>query len=72
MKLTNKHKVILLQNGMTQADIAKKVGTTQPVISNWLNGQIFPNAENLKKLADVLDLEPQELAEKLCDISNIG
>ena len=72
MKLTNKHKVIVLQNGMTQSDIAKKIGTTQPVISNWLNGVTFPNAENLHKLANVLDLEPKELAEKLCDIADIG
>jgi len=70
MSLDRKIIVMLLQKGKSQQEIATLVGTTQPHVSNWLNGNRFPNAQNLNKLAEVLNITPQELANKLSEIAN--
>ena len=72
MSLDRKKIVMLLQDGKSQQDIARLVGTTQPHVSNWLNGTRFPNSQNLKKLADVLNISTQELAEKLSQIAEMS
>lgn len=38
---------------MTQQDLAAKIGTTRPLISNWERGVNFPEAYNLDKLQEV-------------------
>ena len=53
MSLDRKVIVMLLQNGKSQQEIAVQVGTTQPHVSNWLNGTRFPNSQNLNKLANL-------------------
>lgn len=72
MSLDRKKIVMLLQDGKSQQEIAQQVGTTQPHVSNWLNGTRFPNSQNLKKLADVLNISTQELAEKLSQIAEMS
>ena len=52
--------VSVLQNGLTQKEIAERVGTSQPHISNWLSGITMPNTKNLKKLCEVIDKTPYE------------
>ena len=47
--------VIVLQKGMTQKEIAEKMGVHQPKVSEWLRGLRFPNSKSLIRLADVLD-----------------
>lgn len=71
MSLDRKVIVMLLQNGKSQQEIAVQVGTTQPHVSNWLNGTRFPNSQNLNKLANVLNITPQELAVKLSEIAHM-
>lgn len=39
---------------MTQAQLADAMGVDQAVISRWESGKVGPNAENLKKLKDIL------------------
>ena len=39
-----------LQNGLTQKEIAERVGTSQPHVSSWLSGQRIPSSKNLMKL----------------------
>ena len=63
--------VIMLQKGMTQKEIAEKVGVHQPKVSEWLRGLRMPNSKFLFKLAEVLDEVPIELAMKLKQISEI-
>ena len=72
MSLERKHLVMLLQNGLSQKEIAKRVGTTQPHVSIWMNGIRFPTSENLIKLSQALSIEPQELTEKLIKISELN
>lgn len=47
--------------GMTQAELAKRVGIAQGNISKMENGKQKPNAYTAVKLADVLDVSLDEL-----------
>jgi transcriptional regulator with XRE-family HTH domain len=49
-----------LQNGLTQKEIAERVGTSQPHVSSWLSGQRIPSSKNLVKLCNVLNKTPME------------
>jgi transcriptional regulator with XRE-family HTH domain len=72
MSLERKHLVMLLQNGLSQKEIAQRVGTTQPHVSIWMNGIRFPTSENLIKLSQALNIEPTNLTEKLIQISEMN
>jgi transcriptional regulator with XRE-family HTH domain len=63
--------VIVLQKGMTQKEIAEKMGVHQPKVSEWLRGIRIPNSKLLYKLAEVLEEEPAVLADKLKQISEL-
>lgn len=40
--------------GMTQAELAAKVGVTPPAVFNWENGKIIPKGESRAQLRQVL------------------
>ncbi|MFA6018028.1 MAG: helix-turn-helix transcriptional regulator [Patescibacteria group bacterium] len=44
-----------LKNGLTQADLAKKIGTKQSAISRFESGTYNPTITFLYKIADALD-----------------
>lgn len=46
---------------MTQSDLAARIGKNQRTISQWENGLRDPGTENIRKIADVLDVAPVEL-----------
>ena len=48
-------KKIRLQRGLTQADLATKMGVTQSVVAMWERGAVLPSAGKLPELADALD-----------------
>ena len=52
----------------TQVEIAEMMGVKQPQVSNWLNGKRIPTASNLVKLANILELYPEELLVELQSI----
>lgn len=56
-ELTKLHKIAQFRKkrGMTQKQLAEKIGVEQKDISRWENFVCSPNAENLKKLAEALD-----------------
>jgi HTH-type transcriptional regulator/antitoxin HipB len=37
--------------GLTQADLAQRVGTTQSVIARWESGRTLPSARSLQRVA---------------------
>ena len=47
--------------GLTQEDIANKIGVKRSVISKYENGLIEPSISQLKKIADALDVPWYEL-----------
>jgi lambda repressor-like predicted transcriptional regulator len=46
---------------MTQGQLAEKIGTGQPAISNMLNRQCRPQRRTVRRLAEALDVVPEEL-----------
>ncbi len=52
----------------TQVEIAELMGVKQPQVSNWLNGKRIPTSSNLIKLADILQMYPENLLQKLEEI----
>ena len=50
-----------IEKGMTQEEIAAKVGIIQSQISRYEAGISEPNLETLKKLASILDCTVDEL-----------
>jgi transcriptional regulator with XRE-family HTH domain len=51
--------------GLSQQQLAKKIGATQPQVSDWMTGKKTPNAGNLSKLAEAMDMAEEDLARLL-------
>ena len=49
------------QSGLTQAEIAKKIGVRQQQISAYIHGRTLPALDTLSKLCSVLDLDANEI-----------
>ncbi len=47
--------------GMTQDDLAEKLGVSRQSVSKWENGECMPDSEKLIKLSDVLGISLDEL-----------
>ncbi len=47
--------------GLTQAQLAQKIGVSKACIGMWENGNRSPNISTLKKLAQILDCTVDEL-----------
>lgn len=48
-------KKIRESRGMLQYELANRMGVKQASVSAWESGKAMPSAENLIKLADILD-----------------
>ena len=44
------------KEGLSQAQLAKKLGVSDKAISKWENGKAKPRVEMLKKLSNVLNI----------------
>ena len=51
----------LKRNNITQAQLAVKLGISQPSINQYLTGRRFPKIETLSRIADVLGITINEL-----------
>lgn len=51
--------------GLSQQQLAKKIGATQPQVSDWMTGKKTPNSGNLTKLAEAMDMAEEDLARLL-------
>ena len=54
-------KVLRAEHGMTQQDLAKELGTTLGVVSDWETGRHMPNLETAKRMADVFNVSLDEM-----------
>jgi len=61
-------KEILAQRGITLKDFAQSSGISQSNLSNYLNGNISPTLDTLKKIASFLDIDVVELFREKDDI----
>ena len=57
----NRLKELRQRNGLTIRKVADLLGVSQFSIIRWEKGATSPNAEKLKKLADLLQVTPNEL-----------
>jgi transcriptional regulator with XRE-family HTH domain len=51
----------LASTGTTQAALAKQLGVSQPTVSDWARGNIFPDIENLRRLSATTGLSFDDL-----------
>ena len=51
----------LKQRGLTQAELAQKIGVTQSMISHYASGRTLPALDTLSRLCTVLDLDAHEI-----------
>lgn len=47
--------------GLTQQELAKKVGKSLRTIQSWERGESYPNAEFVVVLCKIFDIDPNEL-----------
>lgn len=58
---------IRANQGLTQEQFGKMLGVSKTTIYEWERGLHYPDDKNLKKLADFMDLTPDELAYNFFD-----
>lgn len=51
----------IVQSGMTQNEIAQKIGVKRPQISCYIHGKKMPALDTLANLCAVLDLDANEI-----------
>lgn len=51
----------MLEHGITQTELAKRLGLEQPTVSDWINGHTHPRVETLLKLSEMTGLSVDEL-----------
>lgn len=56
-----KLKQYLIASGMTQKDLAERLGVSQPTISDWLRNVTFPSSENLREICKITGLSADDL-----------
>ncbi|MBO5323287.1 MAG: helix-turn-helix transcriptional regulator [Oscillospiraceae bacterium] len=49
------------EKGMTQKDIADKLGITDKAVSKWERDSAFPDTATIPKLAEILEINVEEL-----------
>ena len=47
--------------GLTQAELAKRVGVTQQAVANWESGGVTPTVDKALKLADALGVSLEKI-----------
>ncbi|MBI5077948.1 MAG: helix-turn-helix transcriptional regulator [Candidatus Yonathbacteria bacterium] len=60
-KLGEQLRKIRLEKGMSQGDIAKKLGVHRSYVSGVERGIRNPTVKNLERLADALGVDPRNL-----------
>ena len=61
MDISDLIKTLRKSQGLTQVDLAKKLGIAQKVISDYEKGKIKPSRDKLPKLAKILKISVDEL-----------
>ena len=57
--------------GLKQSELARKTGIHQKAIFKYENGQVLPNAENLKKLVKALEISTDYLLFEHSEMTSI-
>lgn len=57
----NKLKTIRLESNLTQRQVAEKIGVSQNEYSRWETGKVTPRIEALKKIAEIYQVDIDDL-----------
>ena len=49
------------ESGLTQTELAKKLGIKQPTVGQYLSGRAMPELDTFANLCAILDLDPAEI-----------
>lgn len=49
------------ESGLTQTELAKKLGIKQPTVGQYLSGRAMPALDTFANLCAILDLDPAEV-----------
>lgn len=75
MEFSERLKTLRKEAGLTQVDVAEKLGISQPAYASWERGVKKPTQENLVKIAHILDVSIDYLVgnsvEKSDELGNI-
>ena len=53
------------EKGLSQKDLSALLGIRRQTISDWERGEFMPNQDNLKKLAQIFEVDIKELKKNL-------
>ena len=75
MEFSERLKKLRKEAGLTQVDVAEKLGISQPAYASWERGKKKPTQENLIKIAQILNVSVDYLVgnskEKVDELDNI-
>ena len=75
MEFSERLKDLRKQAGLTQVDVAEKLGISQPAYASWERGVKKPTQENLVKIAQILNVSVDYLVgnseERTDELDNI-
>jgi len=60
-KALNRLKIVLAEKQKTNRWLSEQLGKDETTISKWCTNTLQPNLENLLKIAEILNVEVQEL-----------
>ena len=73
--LNHQIRTLRLVRGMSQVELARRLGVTKQSVSNWENDNIQTSIEMLKKLADIFSVSTEYLLglekEEFIDVSGL-
>ena len=73
--LNHQIRTLRLVRGMSQVELARRLGVTKQSVSNWENDNIQPSIEMLKKLANIFSVSTDYLLglekEEFIDVSGL-
>jgi len=61
LEISQKLAEAISQSGLTQTEIANRIGVKQQQISSYLKGHTLPALDTLSRLCTVLDLDANEI-----------
>ena len=61
-------KLLREQNNMNQQELAEKLGSSQPRISEWERDKVEPTLYNIIRLVNILHVTFEELTDDVDDI----
>lgn len=63
--MENEIKSLRVGAGMTQEDLAKKVGVSHISVSRWERGEALPSPKNIKAMSKIFDIDGKAFFLKL-------